>query len=420
MNRYNIMFLSLTVFVSVHLFASNGVSQEAIKDSLEIISRKAWNVPEWLHREQMRTDIDYAAKKQLAEQGRQLWEEYDRTINEAIELLVLQGDAIVDVLMDELRSNRRDTYFHGRAIEILKRINTPKSNTALWDVAMGKTRVFPRHAAYAYMDNLKDKSQARVFLDSEDQDVVLRALRYLVGVNVDKELLEKCLPYLNATQYDRKTNYSYRMWAASVLASDTGDALLPDKVNAFVNAIKTVKEMPGADVKFQHDWLGTTADNTYSQLTKALMQISGIRALHVEYHLSDTDVYVRLCMEIVLAKLGDGSVRGSIKRAIANPDTGIQMRVLALEAFEKIASEEDVAFLTELAENDTYEVTMIGNILVEQQDSVMLHLPKGSEERMQVEEMLNTKEVMRSMRTNYPVRDEARRVLFAREFRLSY
>lgn len=150
------------------------------------------------------------------------------------------------------------------------------------------------------------------------------------------------------------------------------------------------------------------------------MQISGIRALHVEYHLSDTDVYVRLCMEIVLAKLGDGSVRGSIKRAIANPDTGIQMRVLALEAFEKIASEEDVAFLTELAENDTYEVTMIGNILVEQQDSVMLHLPKGSEERMQVEEMLNTKEVMRSMRTNYPVRDEARRVLFAREFRLSY
>ena len=101
MNRYNIMFLSLTVFVSVHLFASNGVSQEAIKDSLEIISRKAWNVPEWLHREQMRTDIDYAAKKQLAEQGRQLWEEYDRTINEAIELLVLQGDAIVDVLMDE-------------------------------------------------------------------------------------------------------------------------------------------------------------------------------------------------------------------------------------------------------------------------------------------------------------------------------
>lgn len=341
------------------------------------------------------------------------WQEQEnkrKATLDVINQLAAKGDEAVDSLLLKMKSKDRTPEFTGYALMVLGKMNTPKSQQALLSIALGKNGFSSSmsDAIEYYIKNLKDKSQAIVFLKSNDDGLIEDVLIGLHGVSLDDDLFS-CIEALMLTNQGHYGScVSIKEKTARILASDPNVALANRKMKAIVAAIETVEDMPGAHDRYQDNVTGTTAGITYSYLTRALIQVKGLTADSLKPYLEQLKGRAKLCVEIVLADKGDVSVKESLKKSILDIQVDYLIRRLALEKLEQISTHEDLPYFEELSKTDPVEVYIIGESMVE-----MVHgkpLLKMDEEEL---EFLNLRlESNMTITKRFPVRDQCRDIAF--------
>ncbi len=329
-----------------------------------------------------KTDFRYLSLEQRRS-GREAYEDdyrralqdHEKLVENAINRLVVMGDPVVQTLLEEYKKSSTDldeltlSQYRKNIIRTLGKINTPCSQEIVLQIALGQIAELDPSpiAAGVYVDNLQTKSDAIPLLDNK----YLRhhVLRRLKGAALDQALYEKCKTFLSSPDYGLRTR------AAQVVCSDPHADWAWEKVNALVRSLQTVADMPHAGRKFQTAWLGTTADNTYAELTRAMMGVAGLNASHIKPHIQTLERGPRFCLEILLAGLKDASEKEALKKHIQDIHSGTVLRLMALEQFEKIMTDEDKTFLTQLSQNDPLLIYDLGGPLYEIVDSAFLIPP---------------------------------------------
>ena len=329
-----------------------------------------------------KTDFRYLSLEQRRS-GREAYEDDDRRalqdheklVENAINRLATMGDPVVQTLLQEYKKSHTDLgdvtspQYRENIIRTLGKINTPCSQEILLQIALGQiAELGPSPiAAEVYVDNLQIKSDAIPLLDNKYlQSCVLRRLK---GAALDQALYEKCQTFLSSPDFGLRTR------AAQVVCSDPYADWAHEKVSAIVRSLQTVADMPHAGRKYQSQWLGTTADNTYAELTRAMMDIAGLNASHIKPHMQTLEGGPRFCLEILLAGLKDASEKEALKKHIQDIHSGTVLRLMALEQFEKIMTDEDKTFLTQLSQTDPLLIYDLGGPRYEIVDSAFLIPP---------------------------------------------
>jgi len=362
----------------------------------------------------------YATYTALQEDYRLALQEHEKRLENAIDHLAAMGDPVVQTLLDEYKKkSHKDldgeglSQYRENIIRVLGKINTPCSQEIVLQIALGQiAELGPSPiAAEVYVDNLQIKSDAIPLLDNKYlQSCVLRRLK---GAALDQALYEKCKTFLSSPDYGLRTR------AAQVVCSDPQADWAWEKVNAIVRSLQTVADMPHAGRKFQTAWLGTTADNTYSELTRAMMGIAGLNASHIKPHMQTLEGGPRFCLEILLAGLKDASEKEALKIHIQDIHSGTVLRLMALDQFEKIMTEDDKVFLTGLSQNDPLLIYDLGGPLYEIVDSTFLVSPhltfegNGDESEKAIQSLIEEDIMQRGAagRKNYIVRETAQTLL---------
>lgn len=362
----------------------------------------------------------YATYTALQEDYRRALQEHEKRLENAINRLAAMGDPVVQTLLDEYKKkSHKDLDGEGLSqyriniIRALGKINTSCSQEIVLQIALGQIAELDPSpiAAEVYVDNLQTKSDAIPLLDNK----YLRScvLGRLKGVVLDQALYEKCQTFLSSPDYGLRTD------AAQVVCSDPHADWAWEKVSAIVRSLQTVADMPDANRKFQSHWLGTTADNTYAELTRAMMGIAGLNASHIKPHMQTLEVGPRFCLEILLAGLKDASEKEALKKHIQDIHSGTVLRLMALEQFEKIMTEDDKVFLTELSQNDPLLIYDLGGPRYEIVDSAFLVSPhltfegNGDESEKAIQRFIE-EDIMRrgaAGRQHYIVREKAKNLL---------
>ncbi len=318
----------------------------------------------------------YATYTALQEDYRRALQEHEKRLENAINRLAAMGDPVVQTLLTEYKKkSHKDldgeglSQYRVNIIRALGKINTPCSQEIVLQIALGQiAELGPSPiAAEVYIDNLQTKSDAIPLLDNKYlQSCDLRRLK---GAALDQAIYEKCQTFLSSPDYGLRTR------AAQVVCSDPHADWAWEKVNALVRSLQTVADMPHAGRKYQSQWLGTTADNTYAELTRAMMGIAGLNASHIKPHMQTLEGGPRFCLEILLAGLKDASGKEALKNHIQDIHSGTVLRLMALDQFEKIMTDEDKTFLTQLSQNDPLLIYDLGGPRYEIVDSAFLVSP---------------------------------------------
>lgn len=343
----------------------------------------------------------------------QKWQDeakHRQAVQDTIDQLAAMGDMAVDPIVRKMKSKDRSPEFTGYALMVLGKINTPKSQQALLSIALGKNGISSSmsFAIEYYVKNLKDKSQAIVFLKSNDDGLIEDVLNSLRGSSIDDPLFSSLEYLMQSNRFDSYGCVSIKEKTARILASDPNVALANRKMKAIVAAMETVEDMPGAHDRYQDNVTGTTAGITYSYLTRALIQVKGLTADSLKPYLEQLKGRAKLCVEIVLADKGDASVKESLKKSVLDIHVDYLIRRLALEKLEQISTHEDLPYFEELSKTDPVEVYIIGESMVEMVDGKPLL--KMDEEEL---EFLNLR--LRStmpITKCFPIRDQCRDIAF--------
>lgn len=373
-----------------------------------------------------KTDFRYLSLEQRRS-GREAYEDdyrralqdHEKLVENAINRLVVMGDPVVQTLLEEYKKGSTDldeltlSQYRKNIIRTLGKINTSCSQEIVLQIALGQiAELGPSPiAAEVYVDNLQTKSDAIPLLDNKYlQSCVLRRLK---GAALDQAIYEKCQTFLSSPDYGLRTR------AAQVVCSDPHADWAWEKVNALVRSLQTVADMPHAGRKFQTAWLGTTADNTYAELTRAMMGIAGLNASHIKPHMQTLKGGPRFCLEILLAGLKDASGKEALKNHIQDIHSGTVLRLMALDQFEKIMTDEDKTFLTQLSQNGPLLIYDLGGPLYEIVDSAFLVSPhltfegNGDESEKEIQRLIE-EDIMRrgaAGRQHYIVRETAQTLL---------
>ena len=207
-------------------------------------------------------------------------------------------------------------------------------------------------------------------LVSKNSDALSMTLKSLRGVPINAKMLKRMKELLQSKQYHPIINFCMRWDVAKVIGADPSDIFAKEKVLAIIESLKTVKQLPMANDRFQYDWLGTCADNTYDHLTKALVEIKG-----ADKHLQEITNRVigepRMCVLIARAHRGDASEKSELCNILKDPNnvTMTMMRCLGTAAFERIGTNDDLPFLRELLRTDPIKVLNRGGPLLEMIDN---------------------------------------------------
>ena len=327
--------------------------------------------------------------------------EMDKTTTE----LRAMGDGAIEPLMEELRRSK-NVYLRHRAVSLLQSIGTSKARESLLQIALGQDS--PKGigfgsswAARNYVKILKDKSDAKKLLTSNNtavQDIGLHTLR---GVSMDVDFLNQLEGFLQSNEYYLRAS------AVEVITADPEATLVKHKLSAIVGSLETVEKLPKAREKFQYDRLGTLADNVYYRFINSLSKMKGADAcLREEANRAEGNV--RLSLIIALGHRGDVSVKKELRRFLKDSKmrTMTMMRCSALRTFETTGTLDDLAFLQEIAQTDPLEVVDCGGPLFEMVDGKIVN----TGERM-YPVPAKTDPRWSRVRRSYPVRSAAKRAM---------
>jgi len=366
MNRYTISSLAVILVVLVEVLltcshcaasqASGTPDEDRLKHLLEVIGTKAPAMPVPKEIEQTK---DRAAREAYWAQRQARFAAFDAQINAATDELAAMGDGIIDRLV---REYHKPIGAPGhQIIVVLAKIGTPRARERLLDIATAEHT--PRRAylaSWAARNLVKispNKEQIIPLLKSDDPDVLCIALQHLPGVSVDERLLGELRGFLQSTEYHPVVNFTLRMHAASVLATDGSSTLTAERVGAIVDSIRTVENMPEAHERLQPDAAGTLADLMYHYLIDALTKTEGATPF-LRDAVQDLLAEPRAVVVVALALRGDSQVKHELRQLLREPRmvARITIRGHAARAMGIIGTKEDIDFLEQLSQDDPLEV----------------------------------------------------------------
>lgn len=156
------------------------------------------------------------------------------------------GDPVVDKIVNTLRKYEYGVS-KGDPRIVLMKIGTPKAQKALLDMALGRNGFERSSDAAGYyaemMQEKGDKSACKALLKSDSIGVRSAGLYGISGIALDADLFEevkKCLKI-----------QSLRQPALSVIKHDPSPDLAEEKVQAMVELLQGVKDLPEGSLKIR-------------------------------------------------------------------------------------------------------------------------------------------------------------------------
>jgi hypothetical protein len=265
------------------------------------------------------------------------------------------GDPVVDKIVSTLRKYEY-AGSKGDPRVVLMKIGTPKAQKALLDMALGRNGFERSSDAARYyaemMQEKGDKSACKALLKSDSIGVRSAGLYGISGIALDAGLFEEVRKCLRIE--------SLRRPALSVIKNDPSPNLAEEKVQAMVELLQGVKDLPEASLKkwgFERGNRGNVADSHYSRYVSVLWQITASDAALQKQMASAPEGIVRHCLALALAWRDHiEAVRESLQSFLkdSNCRTMSNLRGQCLQAFLAYGQPEDIAFLRELAAADPY------------------------------------------------------------------
>jgi len=284
---------------------------------------------------------------------------YCNRVTSATQELARMGDPAVDRIIGRLRRAQSGNFRQG-GLEALKLIGSKKAQDALLDMALGRNGFEPSSdAARTYghmMWEGKDYAACKVLLSSSDVGVQSAGLSGMRRIALDLDLFEKVRKYLthpDPALQDR---------ALSVIADDPSPDLAEEKVQAVVELLRGVKDIPDGGLKKReqgHMGPGNGADSHYSRYVWYLWQITGSDAALRKQMASAPEGIVRHCLALALAWRDHvEEARESLQSFLkdSNYRTMSNLRQRCVDAFLTYGHPQDIPFLKELAASDPYSV----------------------------------------------------------------
>lgn len=179
-------------------------------------------------------------------------------------------------------------------------------------------------------------------------------------------------------------------------------------MKAMIAAMETVEDMPEAHIRFQDDRCGTTAGNTYYNLTETLIQVKGLTADSLKPYLEQLEGRPKFCVEIVLANKGDVSVKESLKNTVLDIQVDLPLRMMALRELERITASDDIPYFEQLSKTDPVEVYIMGERVIEMLDGKPLVKLDPEEEKI----VCLWIESLSPITKSFPIRNQCRDIAF--------
>jgi len=278
-------------------------------------------------------------------------------ITSATQELARMGDPVIDRIVGGMgRVGYGNFSYH--APEALKLIGSKKAQDALLDMALGRNAFEPSsNAAHTYMQMMrerKDYAACKVLLDCPDRGVQSEGLSGISGIALDAELFQKVRKYLTHPYP------ALRNSALFVISDDPSPDLAEEKVQAMVELLHGVKDIPDANLKiweFEHMNRGNVADSHYSRYVSVLWQITGSDAALRKQMAAAPEGIVRHCLALALAWRDHvEEVRATLQSFLkdSNYRTMSNLRQRCVDAFRTYGHPQDIPFLKELAASDPY------------------------------------------------------------------
>lgn len=279
----------------------------------------------------------------------------DKITNEIVRF----GDESIESVLEFIREKTsRNNYFHIQIADILKGINSEKSQKILLDIALRRSSVpiYPNVAARFYASNAKDPNKVIILLDSDRPDVVDTGLRYCVGIRIDKPLLKKLGEYILEDVNFR----TYHKWlrVARIMKMDTGEKYTREKIKILAVSFNKLDKLPKMHESNRGGW-STPIEQMCLDFIDTLNKMKGSHR-YLEEFTPSQDSKLRTCFIIVRGHHGDVKVKEEIKQIVHDPNGIPDIRKTGLKAFAKIATKEDVNFLADIADNDPLRVIYKG------------------------------------------------------------
>jgi len=382
--------------------ASATFDEERVRHLLEVIGTQAPSMPVPKEIEETR---DRAVREAYWAQRNAAFEAFEAKMRAATDELAAMGDNAVDRLVGELNNPLAGAARRHRIIVVLAKIGTLKAQQELLKIALAEDRPARAHAFWAARNLVEiapDKGQIISLLEADDERVISVALSHLPGVGIDSSVLSSMRRFLQANEYHPAVNLAIRTKAAIVLASDKSEVLLPERIIALVESIRTVDDMPQAADPFQ-DTGGTLADMMYHYHIDALTKMKG-----VDRYLRDATRELtgnaRSVVIVARALRGDESVKHELRELLMDSQMTARtsLRYGAARALGYVGTKDDLPFLEQLSKEDPLEMVDFGGPVVAMVDGQYVNRGSDAAPAMPQEDP-----AWKRARRSYPIRGAA-------------
>ncbi|MEI7809274.1 MAG: hypothetical protein WCJ07_12395 [Verrucomicrobiota bacterium] len=237
-------------------------------------------------------------------------------------------------------------------IHLIEKINTGAARQALLSLTLRqRSDSADGIAADAYVRILPDKRGATNLLQSTDKAVLNSALSGLQGCKVDDDLVKLAKAFLESKNGDM------RHWAVDVLIRSP-QPLKEEMLVAVVDSMRNIETLPGVTnvVGLSGSFFGAVRNFESKASYEYASYVSGLASTNTSKEmlekLTPTKAgNMRDVLLIARAKKMDATLKPEMQRVFKeSPLNGL--RALALKVFCEMATEDDLPFLRDIANND--------------------------------------------------------------------
>ena len=374
----------------------NNISTDEL---LEILSAGSINI---------RTDYKIkrsAHDKKRHYEGRKKTFESERLLRaKARKLLAQKGDAAIDILLKYNKTRPSSNNFPQEAIYTLSEIGSERAKRVLVDIIYGRIEgLRSSGASMALRSYLKIASvdEARQLLSLKDDELFHMTLRKFPELAIEPKAFDRLSNNLQSDEF------VIRRKANSIINNSPANEKVFEKVHILTESLTTIPQMPKANERFLHQKIGTYSDYLYWDIAGTLMSLPDCdkQLADITYGLSGA---ARQWVIVVRARRSDASVKEELL-SILQDHSNLERTMLRLSGFRAlgvIGSPEDIPFLKEVSENDTYELLDRGGPLLERLDGKVIN--NAGERAETVYDEVMEIDLWANARIGYPIRGSAR------------
>ncbi len=403
---------------AVFVFCCNGFAQtidgnngalETLKGKtteqlLDILNKKPLSIkvpPE------MRQERNNKARQSFEEQRRQKFEEERLLYAQTRKLLVEKGDSLIGLLSGKLQRFHTAT-FEKHAMMLLSEMGTPKAKQFLLDVTLGQASfncdsVISSIALHEYL-KIADANEVKQLLVSDELSIFLTTLRK------HPRLINESSVFNRINRLLQSDNFNNRWTATNIVSDSPNNEEVIKKMRALTESLKTVAQLPKANERYQHDSIGTYSDVLCSAIAKTLISLQDDKQQLNEIA-KNLNGLSRQWIVVVRAHRGDVSVKEELV-SILQDNSALErtrLRLSGIRALGEIGTQDEIPFLKEISESDTYELLDRGGPLLEKVNGAVIN--NTGERSLAVQDKLLSIDLWANARITYPVRQAAKQAI---------